>query len=111
MLSISQALVATLAMALVIFLCRALPFIFFSKDLVRPWQAGFIAFVEKLVPPVAMTVLASTAIVPAFAKADGQGLATGLAVLFTALAHLWKRNALLSIFGGTAIYMLLSSVI
>ncbi|MDR0690037.1 MAG: AzlD domain-containing protein [Spirochaetaceae bacterium] len=30
---------------------------------------------------------------------------------FTALVHLWKRNALISIFGGTLIYMVLSRLL
>jgi branched-subunit amino acid transport protein AzlD len=30
------------------------------------------------------------------------------AAAFTALAHLWKRNSLISIIGGVAVYMILS---
>ena len=39
-------------------------------------------------------------------SSPGSGtIATGIAVLAVAGLHLWKRNTLLSIFGGTAVYM------
>ncbi|MDR2739300.1 MAG: AzlD domain-containing protein [Treponema sp.] len=30
---------------------------------------------------------------------------------FTALVHLWKRNSLISIIGGTLLYMILSRIL
>lgn len=39
-------------------------------------------------------------------SSPGSGtIATGIAVLVVIGLHLWKRNTLLSIFGGTAVYM------
>jgi branched-subunit amino acid transport protein AzlD len=71
----------------------------------------FLAFVEKAAPPAAMTVLAFNAIagqVRADLRAGaGPGLSALAASALTALLHLWKRNPLLSIFGGTAAYIIL----
>jgi branched-subunit amino acid transport protein AzlD len=39
------------------------------------------------------------------------GLPEFLAVAAVVLLHLWRRNTLLSIFGGTAIYMVLIQVV
>ncbi len=111
MLSISQALIGVAAMALVIFLCRAVPFLFFARGSDSPFRRRFIAFVERVVPPVAMTALALTAILPAVKAPAMASLPTILASLATAAVHLWKRNALLSIAGGTALYMLLSALL
>ena len=127
--SVGEALILCFVMAAVIFFCRIFPFLFFrgksanSKDedgsqdgrgdTADRGDAGgrsgvFLAFVEKTAPPVAMTVLAFNAlpvksspreIIPAIAAA-----------VLTALVHLWKRNTLLSICGGTALYMVLIRV-
>ena len=60
---------------------------------------------EKYMPPVAMTVLAVSSYASINWAARSHGLPELTAGLFVALAHLWKRNALISIFGGTAFYM------
>jgi branched-subunit amino acid transport protein AzlD len=70
----------------------------------------FLNFVEKLAPPAAMTVLAFNAIAGSF-KADlREGGPVLAAAALTALIHLWKRNPLFSIFGGTAGYMILERI-
>ena len=108
-------------MGAVILFCRAFPFLFFggknsdvqNKDAgtgsLR--KAAFLKFVEKTVPPVAMTVLAFNALGGAFTRTPESGLLVLAASGATALVHIWKRNPLLSIFGGTALYMILQRVI
>jgi branched-subunit amino acid transport protein AzlD len=39
------------------------------------------------------------------------GAAVGLALAATVALHLWRRNVLLSIFGGTALHVFLASVV
>lgn len=106
MLTIGQAVLATAVMALATMICRAAPFLFFRSAGGRR-RALFIGFVERAVPPVAMTVLAVTAVAAAVKPVAPFGLPALAAAGFTALVHLWKRNALISIVGGTALYMLL----
>jgi branched-subunit amino acid transport protein AzlD len=63
--------------------------------------------VEKIVPPTAMTVLAFNAIAGSLQAGFRDGGAAIIAAIFTALVHLWKRNPMISIFGGPAVYMIL----
>jgi branched-subunit amino acid transport protein AzlD len=115
-------------MGAVIFFCRAFPFLFFQNkppadgdgkgekrtDEKHAAQTGFrrlFTFVEKIVPPVAMTVLAFNSLGSAMREDPRQGLPILAAATFTALVHLWKRNSLLSIFGGTAVFMALKRLL
>ncbi|GHU92923.1 branched-chain amino acid transport protein AzlD [Spirochaetia bacterium] len=111
MLTIPQALIYTFAMGAVILFCRAFPFLFFRQGIPgagkKSRQELFLAFVEKIVPPAAMTVLAFNAIAGSLQSGFREGGAALVAAAFTALVHLWKRNPLISIFGGTAVYMIL----
>ena len=113
---IGDAALITLVMALVILFCRACPFLFFRGKKSGGSAEAFIVFVEKIVPPLAMTVLAFNALsVPIFESVKqgsySQIFSTLIAAVVTVIAHLWKRNALLSIFSGTAVYMTLERII
>ena len=110
MLSIGTALGYTLVMGLVIFFCRFLPFVIIRpRDQDEPGNNPFLTFVEKIVPPVAMTVLAFSSIVSSVKDSpDYTGaIAVTAASAVTALLHIWKRNSLISIFSGTLLYMIL----
>ncbi|MDR1278510.1 MAG: AzlD domain-containing protein [Treponema sp.] len=135
--SLGAALVYTFAMGGLIFFCRAFPFLFFreKKDASRGGEksgggehnrpagrekAGgkgrsrrelFLTFVEKLVPPAAMTVLAVNAIAGPLKTNLREGIPVLAAAGLTALVHLRKRNPLLSIFGGVAAYMILKRLL
>jgi branched-subunit amino acid transport protein AzlD len=113
--SVSQALLLTLIMGAVILFCRAFPFLFFRNSAGDGGKApgktkgrtAFLGFVEKTVPPVAMTVLAFNALAAPVKTRPVESVPVLAAAVFTVLVHLWKRNPLISIFGGTALYMLL----
>ncbi|MCL2232764.1 MAG: AzlD domain-containing protein [Treponema sp.] len=119
--SVHEALLLALAMGAVILFCRAFPFLFFGgkdsgvhseeADAKSLRKAAFLTFVEKTVPPAAMTVLAFNALGGAFRYTPEAGLLVLAASVFTALVHIWKRNPLISIFGGTAVYMILLRVV
>jgi len=107
--SIGEALILCFVMAVVIFFCRIFPFLFF-REKIGNIQNGFLAFVEKTTPPVAMTVLAFNSLAVPI-KSNPSGIIPPIAAaVLTAVIHIWKRNALLSICGGTALYMLLIRV-
>ncbi|MDR0386720.1 MAG: AzlD domain-containing protein [Treponema sp.] len=116
MLSISHAFLMSLAMGATILFCRAFPFLFF-RDKRRndgtPLSgltpgSRFRSLVEKAAPPVTMTVLAVNAMSGPIREAPQAAFPVLTASLFTVLVHLWKRNSLLSIMGGTAVYMVLN---
>lgn len=101
MLSLDDAVLAVAVMAAIILACRAVPFLLFAR---RKAPAA-LAFVEKYMPPVAMTVLAASSYASLNWAARPHGMPELAAGVFVVIAHIWKRNALLSIFGGTAFYM------
>jgi len=112
----AEALGMVLAMGVVVVFCRALPFLFFSNaaneadDSSGERKKGvgaFLDFIEKIVPPVAMTVLAFNALGGAFRDGPANGLFALAAAVFTAVLHLWKGNYLISILGGTILYMII----
>jgi branched-subunit amino acid transport protein AzlD len=98
-------------MGAVIFFCRAFPFIFFRGIKTNDkWGYKFLIFIEKTAPPIAMTVLCfNTLVIPVKENSDF-ALPTLWAAAVTILLHLWKRNVLLSIFSGTALFMLLQQL-
>jgi len=97
---------AILAMAAVTVMCRATPFLFFMKR--KP--PAVVDYLQKYIPPMIMTALVINSYKGLSFAARPYGIpeiASGLAV---ALLHLWRRNTLLSIFSGTALYMVLIRV-
>ena len=85
-------------------LLRALPFVFFGG---KGGVPKLIASLGGVLPPAIMAALVVYCLkgVPFGSFADGAyQLIAGAVVV---LAHLWKRNTLLSIAVGTAAYMLL----
>ena len=108
-----EALLLTVIMAAVIFFCRAFPFLFFLGKKQGLKTETFIGFIEKVVPPLAMTVLTLNAIssfIYENIKQDNflQGGFALAAAAVTVILHLWRRSPLLSIFCGTAVYMALN---
>jgi branched-subunit amino acid transport protein AzlD len=98
---------AIIAMASVTLLCRAAPFLFFLHR--RPPR--IVEFLQAYIPPMIMTVLVLGSYkAVSFVKAP-YGIPEIAAGLTVAGLHLWKRNTLVSILGGTALYMILIRVI
>lgn len=94
--------------ALVTALLRFLPFLIFSGGRKTP------AVVERLgaVLPAAMMAMLVVYCLKgtSFASAEGW-LPALIGVGITAGLHVWKRNTLLSIVGGTVVYMLLVQLV
>ena len=97
---------AILAMAAVTVLCRATPFLFFMRR--RP--PAVVDYLQRYIPPMIMTVLVLGSFKGISFAAAPHGIPEIAAGLVVAVLHLWKRNTLLSIFAGTALYMLLIRV-
>jgi len=140
---IGEAALLTIIMAAVILFCRICPFLFFRgrkldanseensvtinvpdssragvnrHDGTSRRTAAFLVFVEKIVPPLAMTVLTFNALTaPIFENIRQsypvQSVAVLAAATLTVLVHLWRRNPLLSIFGGTAVFMVMERLL
>ena len=116
MLTPIQAVAAIAVMAVVTFLTRALPFLLFDRGEHPP---KLVLYLGRVLPPAIIAMLIIYCLKgPLLALRDGfphllalqiagEWLPAFLSVLVVALLHLWKRNTLLSIFGGTVLYMVL----
>lgn len=104
-----SAILPDLAIVAVVAFCtlltRALPFWLFGRKGGRP--APYILYLGRVLPPAVMAVLVVYCL-RGTTFADAAGFVPQLAAVAAVVAlHLWKRNNLLSIAGGTAIYMAL----
>ncbi len=107
MTSVQDALIAVPLLALVILATRAFPFVLFSRR--DPPKA--IRFVERFIPPMVMAVLVVYCLKDIPWTIWPSGIRELAALAFVVVLHLWKKNAMLSIFGGTAFYMILRAVL
>jgi branched-subunit amino acid transport protein AzlD len=97
---------AMLAMGLVTLACRAAPFLFFMKR--KP--PALVDFLQLYIPPMIMMVLVLNCFKSVKFASPPYGIPALVSGLAVAGLHLWRRNTLLSILGGTALYMLLIRV-
>lgn len=104
----SQAIAMILIMAGLTFCIRGLPFLLFSGKSKTP---PYISYLGKVLPYaiIGMLVIYCLKDISVFYAPFGlPELIAGIAII---LVHCWKRNTLLSIGGGTLLYMFLVQVI
>ena len=103
-----QAAAAIAVMAIVTFLTRALPFLLFGRKGNPP---RVVLYLGRYLPAAVIAML----IVYCFRSVNFQSAANWAPALIAGVAvavlHIWKRNNMLSIVGGTILYMILVQVI
>jgi branched-subunit amino acid transport protein AzlD len=104
---VTKILLATLAMGAVTLLCRATPFLFFMRR--RP--PAVLDYLQRYIPPVVMTLLVLNALKGIRPGEYPYGLPELASMALVAGLQLWRRNVLVSIGGGTALYMILIRLI
>ncbi len=104
MLTPQQAALSILVMALVTLLTRALPFLLFGRGHTPP---RVVLYLGQVLPPAVIAMLVVYCVRYAEFGHVSQWAPALLASATVVLLHLWKRNNLLSIFGGTILYMVL----
>ena len=105
--NVTRTLIVIAICAAVTFLERALPFLMFGKREVP----GVVRYLGRVLPMAIMATLVLYCIkdISFAALAGWVPYLAGIAA--TALLHLWKKNSLLSIAGGTAVYMVLVQLV
>ena len=83
---------------------RFLPFFLFSDKRPTP---RYIQYLGKALPAALFSMLVVYCLKNVSILTGSHGLPELLGILVTAALHLWKRQMLLSIAGGTVCYMLL----
>lgn len=100
----TKALAAVIVMAVVTYLIRALPFLIL-QDKKTP---EFVNFLGKHLPFAIIGMLVMYCLKDVSIANGSHGIPEFIAILLIVILHVWKRNTLLSIVGGTVCYMLLT---
>lgn len=93
--------------ALATFATRVLPFVALSRQADHP----LVLHLGRYLPPAVMMILVLYALRDFRPMAlgslnlDANGIPMLIAAICVVVLHLWRRNALLSIIGGTGLYM------
>ena len=90
--------------ALVTMATRFLPFLIFGEHRKTP---AFVTHLGKVLPPAVMGMLVVYCLKDISFTAFPFGIPELIGCAAVAALHFWKRNTLLSIGGGTVLYMLL----
>ena len=93
-------------MALGTALLRFLPFLIFRKR-----TPSYIAYLGKVLPPALIGMLVIYCFKDVSFTTAPHGLPELIAAGSVVLLHVWKRSSLVSILGGTAIYMVLVQLV
>ena len=104
MLSTAGAVAAIAVMAIITFLTRALPFLLFDRGESPP---KLVLYLGRVLPPAIIAMLIVYCLKGISFTAPALWAPQLMAVAAVVALHLWKRNNLISIFGGTILYMIL----
>ena len=99
-----QTMVIILAVTLGTQITRWLPFLMFPENKQPP---KVVLYLGRVLPPAMMGLLVVYCFKNVFWLSGSPGAPELLAVAAVVILHLWKKNVLLSIAGGTALYMIL----
>ena len=102
--TISQQIITIALCAAGTMLTRYVPFLIFSSKRPTP---GFIQYLGKALPSAIFGMLVIYCLKNVNVLGKSHGLPELIAILVTRALHLWKKQMLLSIAGGTVCYMLL----
>ena len=103
----TQVLLTILISAAVTVFTRALPFLIFAHGKKPP---AFITWLGRQLPRAVMAMLVIYCLKDVDLATAPHGAPALIAVAVTAALHVWKKQMILSIFGGTAMYMVLLRV-
>ena len=87
---------------------RFLPFLIFSEKRPTP---PYVQYLGRALPAGILRMLVVSCLRNVDLTAGGHGLPELIAIALTVALHLWKRQMLLSIAGGTVCYMLLVQLV
>lgn len=106
--TISQQIITIALCAAGTMLTRYVPFLIFSSKRPTP---GFIQYLGKALPSAIFGMLVIYCLKNVNVLGKSHGLPELIAIPVTIALHLWKKQMLLSIAGGTVCYMLLVQLV
>ncbi|KKB73118.1 MULTISPECIES: branched-chain amino acid transporter permease [Bacillus] len=102
--SVTQQMITIAMVVLGTMLTRFLPFMIFPSGKPTP---KYIQYLGKALPSAVIGLLVIYCFKDVSLLSGSRGIPEFIAVAAVALLHFWKKNMLLSIAGGTIIYMML----
>ena len=103
-----NAVILIAVMAVCTVLLRALPFLIFNKHCKTP---SYILFLGNVLPEAVIGMLVVYCLRDTQFVAPSFGIPEILGTLCVVFLQCWKKNSILSILGGTAVYMALIRLI
>lgn len=103
-LTTKEALILLFFIAVATFATRATPFLLFPPHKKTP---AFINYLGKMLPYATIGMLVVYCLKDVSLLSGSYGLPEAIAMVAIALVHLWKGNILISVGGGTLLYMFL----
>lgn len=87
---------------------RFLPFFIFTSDKPTP---EYVQYLGKMLPSAALGMLVIYCLKDVSLFSGNHGIPELISIMAVVLLHLWKRQMLISIAGGTILYMFLVQLI
>lgn len=106
--TVTQQIITIAAVVLGTMVTRFLPFLVFSADKPTP---KYIQFLGKFLPSAVFGLLIVYCLKGIDVFGGSHGIPELIAISVTVALHMWKRQMLISIAGGTACYMLLVQLV
>ena len=102
--TVGQQVMTIAVVALGTMLTRFLPFLVFTEGRPTP---KYIRYLGRVLAPAVFSLLVVYCLKNVSVFAGSRGIPELIGILVTAGLHLWKRQMLISIAGGTIVYMIL----
>ena len=106
--TVTKQIITIALCALATMLTRFLPFLLFSGKRKTP---EYITYLGKALPAAIFGMLVVYCLKNVSFVSGSYGISEMIGLMVTTAIHLWKRNMMLSMVAGTAIYMLLVQVV
>ena len=104
----TQSVITIAVIAVTILATRALPFLLFPAN---RETTKLIVYLGKVLPSAIIGMLIVYCLKGVSVFAGSHGLPEAIAIICVAAVHHWKHNLILSIGGGTVLYMFLVQVV
>jgi branched-subunit amino acid transport protein AzlD len=105
---LTQQIITIAMVVLGTMLTRFLPFIVFPSGKPTP---KYVQYLGKLLPSAVIGLLVIYCLKDVSLQSGSHGIPEFLAIAVVALLHFWKKMMLLSIAGGTIVYMMLVQLV
>ena len=106
--TVTQRIVTVALCSLATLITRFLPFLVFGSDRPTP---KYVQYLGKALPAAIFGMLVVYCLKDVSFLTGDHGLPELIAIAATVGLHLWKKQMLLSVAGGTAVYMLLVQLV